>query len=616
VNLSASSLFALGALAVAAAYLAGSIPFGYLIARWVRGIDIRTVGSGNLGATNVGRTLGFRYFLLTLLLDLLKGYLPTIAFPWLFKWQTGSCPVDLPVLLASAAILGHTFPIYLGFRGGKGVATSLGGVLALDPVSCGAAALAFLVFLLVCRYVSLSSLLAGVVFAAVHFVRQPLPWNRNHIAMTLFSIAVLILLFVRHRSNLARIWAGTERRVSFGRGPKASSQPGSCGKISVLLLAGLALCGALALAGVWAYHQMSQKLQTHAGPWNLRETDRTSTGQQRVDRVVFAKGGNRLAAICPRYDRFVIYNVNSDATLALAREVELGGRPIGLVTSCDCFIVLERPHGDDLHLEPGWWEVFDLEGNHRGSRNPAGFYPDDLAVSIDGRHLFVVSSGQAEGDPKKPMPALETFELDLAAGTGRIRRRVEFDRRDDPARLTLSASGRFAAVLLAKTYQTVGFDVSVPENPHLVGRTKPSSAEVPYVSQSPDSDWIMMPVASPSEAIAIPSPLKRPDQVAMTATDSIPSPDYVICARHRESVVELMQTAPLYPLGRLPLTGPLNMGRTRPTGLAYSPERSLLAVSTRSGSIHLLELAWRRSKDPEPDQRGPIAIAPDAPTRR
>ncbi len=237
-------------------------------------------------------------------------------------------------------------------------------------------------------------------------------------------------------------------------------------------------------------------------------------------------------------------------------------------------------------------------GNHRGSRNPAGFYPDDLAVSIDGRHLFVVSSGQAEGDPKKPMPALETFELDLAAGSGRLRRRVEFDRRDDPARLTLSASGRFAAVLLAKTYQTVGFDVSVPENPHLVGRTKPSSAEVPYVSQSPDSDWIMMPVASPSEAIAIPSPIKRPDQVAMTTTDSIPSPDYVICARHRESVVELMQTAPLYPLGRLPLTGPLNMGKTRPTGLAYSPERGLLAVSTRSGSIHLLELACAGAETP------------------
>ena len=150
---SSFSLFALSVIAVAAAYLCGSIPFGYLVARWVRGIDIRTVGSGNLGATNVGRTLGFRYFWLVLLLDLLKGYLPTIGFPWLLNRFMGSSPVDLPVLLALAAILGHTFPIYLGFRGGKGVATSLGGVLALDPVSCGFAALAFAIFVGLTRYV-------------------------------------------------------------------------------------------------------------------------------------------------------------------------------------------------------------------------------------------------------------------------------------------------------------------------------------------------------------------------------------------------------------------------------------------------------------------------------
>ena len=92
-----------------AAYLAGSIPFGYLIAYWVKGIDIRTVGSGNLGATNVGRTLGFRYFLLVLLLDLLKGFLPTFGFPWCLSRLTGSCPVDLPVLIALAAILGQRF---------------------------------------------------------------------------------------------------------------------------------------------------------------------------------------------------------------------------------------------------------------------------------------------------------------------------------------------------------------------------------------------------------------------------------------------------------------------------------------------------------------------------
>ncbi len=612
-----NSTFALSSLAVAAAYLAGSIPFGYLVALWVRGIDIRTVGSGNLGATNVGRTLGFRYFWLVLLLDLLKGYLPTIGFPWLLYRFIGSCPVDLPVLLALAAILGHTFPIYLGFRGGKGVATSLGGVLALDPISCGVAALSFAVFIFATRYVSLSALLAGVVFVAAHFLREPFPLNRNHIAMTLFSIAVLILLFVRHRTNLARIWAGTESRVSLGRGRarKANGQPQPSGKILLVLLAVIFAFGLLGLAGIWLYRQMRQPLETAAGPWNLRETDRTATGQQRVDRVVFAKGGNRLAALCPRYDRLVIYDVKSDATLSLSREVELAGRPVSLVAFGDRFIVLERPHGDQRHVEPGWWEVIDHDGNHMGGRNIAGFYPDDLAVSLDGRHLFVISSGQAEGDAKKPRPALEALELDLASGSGRRLNRVEFDPKDDPTRLVLSASGRFAAVLLAKTNQTVAFDLSDPESPRWVGRTKPSGAEVPYVSQSPDSDWIMMPVTSPSEAIAIPSPVVRADgDSSGGAAGSIPRPDFVVCARHRDSVIELMQSSPLHPLGRLPLTGPLNIGRTRPTGLAYSPERGLLAVSTRSGSIHLLELAWRQNRDRA--DRGPIAISPDGPLRR
>src|SRR5262249_46463330 len=120
---------ALWGLAILAAYLAGSIPFGYLITYWIKGIDIRTVGSGNLGATNVGRTLGFSYFILVLLLDLLKGFLPTFAFPWLVGRLTGSSPADLPVLrpadlpvlrtadlpvlIALAAILGHTFPVFL-----------------------------------------------------------------------------------------------------------------------------------------------------------------------------------------------------------------------------------------------------------------------------------------------------------------------------------------------------------------------------------------------------------------------------------------------------------------------------------------------------------------------
>ena len=116
--------------------------------------------------------------------------------------------------------------------------------------------------------------------------------------------------------------------------------------------------------------------------------------------------------------------------------------PRRLVDFGDRFIVLERPHGDQRHVEPGWWEAFDLDGNHNGKPELAGFYPDDLAVSLDGRLLYVISSGQAEGDPKKPMPAIEDFGLELTSGTAALVSRVEFDPRDDPARFVLSASGR------------------------------------------------------------------------------------------------------------------------------------------------------------------------------
>ena len=116
----------LATLAVVAAYLIGSIPFAYLVAYGVKGIDIRTVGSGNVGATNVGRVLGLRYFFLVFGLDLLKGLLPTLGFPYALRAATGRPIPGLEVLVALATILGHNFPIYLNFRGGKGVATKIG----------------------------------------------------------------------------------------------------------------------------------------------------------------------------------------------------------------------------------------------------------------------------------------------------------------------------------------------------------------------------------------------------------------------------------------------------------------------------------------------------------
>jgi len=589
---------ALGALAVLASYLIGSIPFGYLITYWKKGIDIRTVGSGNLGATNVGRELGLRYFVLVLFLDQLKGFLPTLALPNFVSSLTGSRPPDLPVLVALAAILGHTFPIYLQFRGGKGVATSLGTVLALDPASCAVAVVVFGGLLLVTRYVSLSALGGGLAFVAARFARDSIPFSREHIAMSIFSIAVVVLLFVRHRGNLVRIWQGTERRVSFRpRNRKPGAHAHSSGKVVLLVMVGLVAVALGLFVGTQIYRQATDPIAVNAGPWILRETDRATTGQQRVDKVAFARGGSRLAATCPRYDRIVVYRVETEGKLAQMREIELEGRPVALATNGDRFVVLESPAGDQRHVEPGWWETFDADGNRQGGRKLAGYYPDDLAVSPDGKLVFVLSSGQAEGDPKKPLPALEVIALNINSESCRAVGRITFDATEDPCRLSLSASGRCAAVLLNKSNDTLAIDLTVPESPRLIGRTKASGADAPYVSYSPDSDWIMMPVASQSEGIALAPPGRGREAKSGSETMLGSHVDYVVCTRHRDSVLELFQTEPRCLLGRLPLKGPLNLSRTRPTGLAYAPERGLLAVATRSGTIHLVRMEPRgRSK--------------------
>ncbi len=591
---------AASALAVAASYLIGSIPFGYVVARAVRGIDIRTVGSGNLGATNVGRVLGRPYFFLVLLLDGLKGFLPALGFPWLAEGLAGALSVDLPVLVGLAAILGHTFPVYLGFRGGKGVATSLGVVLALDPISCAVAVLVFGVVLWAWCYVSLASLVGGVGFAVAHFVRDRAPFSREHIAMSLFSIAVVGLLVVRHRSNLSRILAGTENRANFGRcrkrdgsGPSDGTTPPPpprSGRIGVTLAILLAVLGLALLGGTLLVRNAARSVEAVAGPWSLRETDRVVTGQQRVDRVAFATGGDCLAGICPRYNTLLIYRVDEAKTLHDAAETQLEGRPVAVVSLGKRFAVLERPAGDAKHLVPGWWEVFDTSGRRVGSRITAGFYPDDLAASPDGRLVYVLWSGRSEGDDKKPPATLQVVSLDPVTAAARPLGQVTFDATDDPERLSLSASSHYAAVLLAKSKRIAAVDVTDPAAPRLIGRTPIATTGTPYVSQSDDEDWIMMPAGTAGSTVALESP-RTPGHHRTPATAS--HADYLVTAREDESALEILQARPQHEIGRFPLLGPFNLGHTRPTGLAYSPERGIIAVATRTGSIHVVELRTR-----------------------
>jgi glycerol-3-phosphate acyltransferase PlsY len=276
--------------------------------------------------------------------------------------------------------------------------------------------------------------------------------------------------------------------------------------------------------------------------------------------------------------------------------------------------VLERPPGDQRHVEPGWWETYDQEGNRIGSRHLAGYYPDDMAVAPDGKHLFVLSSGRGEGDPKKPLPALEVLSLDTDGSPRRVVARLDFDPDDDPDRLVLSAKAEAAVVSLPRSNQTASIDLTDTKSPRFLARGRLSSSPLPYVSHSAGSDWIMMPVASNCAAVAIERPGERVTAAEAGEAPPIHQPDYLICALQDESVLEILQTSPRTSLGRLPVHGPFNLGRARPIGLAYAPQLSLLAVATRSGAVHLVELRPRVG-DPS-GVRPRVAARPDpAPAR-
>lgn len=199
------------------AYAAGSIPFGFLLARGIKGVDIRQHGSGNIGATNAGRVLGWKWFPVVMLLDAFKGFAPVFwVAPWVSRtWPCEICPMEdtlLPAISGLLAILGHVFPVYLKMRGGRGVATGIGVVLALEW-RAGVAALAiWAVLLLVTRYASVASVLAAAAVPAAWFYLEPDPWG-HRIPNTLLFILAAVIVAVRHVPNFKRIAAGTEDRL-------------------------------------------------------------------------------------------------------------------------------------------------------------------------------------------------------------------------------------------------------------------------------------------------------------------------------------------------------------------------------------------------------------------
>jgi glycerol-3-phosphate acyltransferase PlsY len=203
----------LGAVAlIVASYVAGSMPWGYWMVRVFRHDDIRKHGSGNTGATNVWRTFGPRLGLPTLLLDIGKGAVPALLGRYWLDDDT------IAVIAGAAAMVGHTFPIFLGLGGGKGVATATGVTFALAPYCGLVGAVGFITVLWLFRYVSLASLTAAGTALATCLILQ-LSWP-----VIAFSTFAAVTVLVRHRTNLGRVWRGTEPRVrSFGRGRDPSS---------------------------------------------------------------------------------------------------------------------------------------------------------------------------------------------------------------------------------------------------------------------------------------------------------------------------------------------------------------------------------------------------------
>ncbi|MGI4830176.1 MAG: glycerol-3-phosphate 1-O-acyltransferase PlsY [Janthinobacterium lividum] len=198
---------------LAIAYLLGSIPFGYLLVRFFRKEDIRAQGSGNIGATNVARAGGKSLGIVTLLLDLAKGLVAVLLARHLVPGLPGF-PSDLAVLAAVAAVLGHIFPVWLNFRGGKGVATALGVFLALAPTVALAGVGVFALVVLATRLVGLASVAAAALFPVFALLLMP---DRTPVFVGGVML-ISLLVIIKHQGNIARLLQGTEPRFGSKNG--------------------------------------------------------------------------------------------------------------------------------------------------------------------------------------------------------------------------------------------------------------------------------------------------------------------------------------------------------------------------------------------------------------
>ena len=212
------------AIVVVLSYILGSLPTAVIFSKWKHGFDIRTKGSGNAGGTNVFRVLGWKSGILVVAVDFAKGFIATVLIARLFWDPTlpfyNRTPFDdftiIQLICGGAAIIGHIWTVFAGFRGGKGIATGAGMLLGLTPVEFGISTAVFFIVFMAYKYVSLGSISAAVAFPATLFVRFNIFGDEIHSYKTLiiFSLGVALLLIYSHRSNIRRLIEGTENRIS------------------------------------------------------------------------------------------------------------------------------------------------------------------------------------------------------------------------------------------------------------------------------------------------------------------------------------------------------------------------------------------------------------------
>jgi len=218
------------AIIVILSYLVGSIPNSIIISKMVRGIDIREHGSGNAGGTNVMRVLGWKYGVLVIFLDALKGAIAVVLIARLFYGPLpfeNVSPFDdftlVQIIAGISAVIGHVWTVFAGFKGGKGIATALGMLLMLITIDMLIAVGIFTLVVLISRYVSLGSIIAAISVPSTLFIRE----NLFHVdipgysTLLPFVIGVTLLVIYTHRKNLVRILNGNENKISFRKKPKS-----------------------------------------------------------------------------------------------------------------------------------------------------------------------------------------------------------------------------------------------------------------------------------------------------------------------------------------------------------------------------------------------------------